>query len=48
MVYLGECDYYIDHIIDLISHNQVVSNPFSNKSLEAIEDEMGSMTHNSV
>ena len=49
MIYLGQCNYNIGRVIDLISYNQAISIFFfPNKWLEGMEDEMRSMTHNSV
>ena len=48
MLYLGKCDHDISHVVDLISYNQIIFFSFSNKWLKAMEDEMRSMTHNSV
>ena len=47
MVYLCECDYDIGHVIDPI-HKQVISNSFSDKWLEVMEDEIRSIAHNNV
>ena len=48
MVYLDECGYDIGHVIDPISYNQAISNPFFDIWLEAVEDEMRSVAHNNV
>ena len=47
-MYLGGYDYDIGHIIDPITYNQTISNPFSYKWLKAIEHKMTSMVHNNV
>ena len=48
VVYLGENDYDIGHMIDPVSYDQAITYSQSNKWIEAIHDEMQSMANNEV
>ncbi|KAJ7959777.1 Retrotransposon protein, putative, Ty1-copia subclass [Quillaja saponaria] len=48
IVYLGEIDYDVSHIVDPTTYGESVSSPQSDKWIEAMREEMQSMVHNGV
>ncbi|KAJ7962614.1 Retrovirus-related Pol polyprotein from transposon TNT 1-94 [Quillaja saponaria] len=48
IVYLGEIDYDVGHIVDPTTYGEAVSSPQSDKWIEAMREDMQSMVHNGV
>ena len=48
VVFLGESDYDISHVVDPVTFHDVVNSPQSGMWLDVMKDEMGFMPQNEV